>query len=360
MEWTSSHPSPCPKPREGSCFTVTEKAAYIFGGAIHIKNLPVPVESNELWKFDLENHTFKEITCELKPCPRANSSLTNRNGKLYLFGGITEKQGWLGDLWCFDEEEENWKELEANDTILPPIRCMHTLTSINYKDQDSLLLFGGFGPDVQNTSEEDDWEDVEDEDEINQLQKQQEAFKLTRFNDCYMFNVKTKVWQPLHFDITPAKRAAHRLVYLESSKKCLLFGGKGDTARLGDIWEFDVETLTWKQLPNINDLVPRSFHEMCLMPDDGSILIHGGRDNFNGHLSDCFKVKLGNGENGISSEKIDCDVAVGNHMFLTEKNGKIFIFGGSSDFDAEYGECKKFYDELRIGKSDAKKAKMDD
>ena len=73
-----------------------------------------------------------------------------------------------------------------------------------------------------------------------------------------------------------------------------------------------------------------------------------------------IKIKLGQGENGVSSEKIDCDTALGNHMFLAEKDGKIFIFGGSSDFDAEYGECKKFYDELKIGKSSAKKAKMED
>jgi len=359
MEWSSSKPSACPKPREASSFTITKNSVYIFGGAIHINNLPVPVESNELWKFDLKTHTFSEISSDVKPCARANASLTNKNGKLYLFGGITEKQGWLGDLWCFDEENNTWEELDANDNILPPIRCMHTLTAVNYNNEDNLLLFGGFGPDVQNASEE-DWEDVEDEDEINQLQKQQEAFKLTRFNDCYMFNIKSKIWQPLHFDIAPAKRAAHRLVYLENIQKCLLFGGKGDTARLGDLWEFDLATLNWKQLASINELVPRSFHEMCLTHDEKHILVHGGRDNFNGHLSDCFKLSLGDSENGISSEKIDCDVAVGNHMFVAHYNDQIVIFGGSSDFDAEYGECKKFHDELWVGKSTAKKAKMEE
>jgi len=363
MEWTSSKPSSGPKPREASCFTVTETAVYIFGGAIHIKNLPVPVESNELWKFDFETETFTELNADIfsdmKPCPRANASLTSRNGKLYLFGGITEKQGWLGDLWCYDVENASWEESEINDCISPPIRCMHTLTSINYKDQTTLLLFGGFGPDVQDVSEE-DWEDVEENDEIGQLQKEQESFKLTRFNDCYMFNTKTKVWQPLHFDIAPAKRAAHRIVYLESAQKCILFGGKGDTSRLGDLWEFDLATLTWKQLPSVSEIVPRSFHEMCLSSCGRNVMVHGGRDSFNGHLSDCYKLRFGEGENSVSSRKIDCDVAVGNHMFVANKNDKVYIFGGSSEFDAEYGECKNFHDELWVGKSTAKKAKMEE
>lgn len=89
------------------------------------------------------------------------------------------------------------------------------------------------------------------------------------------------------------------------------------------------------------------------------IIVHGGRDNGDQHMSDVYKLKLG-GENGVCSEKIECDVALGNHMFIAARKDQIYIFGGSSDFDREYGECKNFHDTLWIGKSSAKKAKMEE
>ena len=119
-------------------------------------------------------------------------------------------------------------------------------------------------------------------DEINQLQKQQEALTLARFNDMYLFDTKTATWQYLHNDITPDKRCAHRLVYDPTSENCVLFGGRGDSSRLGDLWTFSMKTLTWKALPTIRDLAPRSFHEMYGI--DGKFYVHGGRDMLNNHL----------------------------------------------------------------------------
>jgi len=359
MNWTKISPDVRPKAREASSYCTTPTGVYLFGGAIHDAKIPVPIESAELWKFDFNTETFEEIKVSgSKPCSRANSSLTHCSGKLYLFGGITEKLGWISDLWCFDIETASWKEIVGDaGGVLPANRCMHTLTAVKYNDIDHLILFGGFGPE----SAEADWEDVDEGgDEINQLQKQQEALILARYNDMYLFNTKTGSWQFLHNDIVPEKRCAHRLIYDSSSDSCILFGGKGDGSRLGDIWEFSLKTLSWKPLPSVGAIAPRSFHEMC-GSNEGDFYIHGGRDMFNNHLSDIFQLTVSkSNENGLTNSKLDCSIAVGNHMFFSKFQDRFYIFGGSSEFDAEYGECKVFSNELWCGRSESKKAKMDD
>ena len=64
----------------------------------------------------------------------------------------------------------------------------------------------------------------------------------------------------------------------------MLFGGKGDTVRLGDIWEFSLDSLTWskKDQGEKNKFAPRSFHELATDADTGEIYLHGGRDIFKG------------------------------------------------------------------------------
>ena len=179
-----------------------------------------------------------------------------------------------------------------------------------------MLLVGGFGPckpilshitntggsgtgtSSSKTEEADDWEDCSD-DGLNTASKTQEAFQLTRMNDVFVFDPSSSTWTFITDSdgCRPSKRAAHKMVHLPSTKSCILFGGKGDTTRLSDIWKFDTASYLWNEITPSQDpqnsnlgpqdtlkLTPRSFHEITADIEDNQVFLHGGRDNNDQHI----------------------------------------------------------------------------
>lgn len=375
-----------PSKRDGSCFCQINQKIYIFGGAIFDEKIPVPIEANDFWEFDPVTLKFKQIDCEMGsnwPSTRAHAALTGVEieGKvyIYLFGGITEKSGWLNNFWRFSVDDNKWEQIECD--FMPCNRSMHSLTTTN---KNQILLFGGFGPEPvevkenspdndtsANQGSEGDWEDVDqDEKDLKSAEKQQEALNFTRFNDTYLFNPDTQTWLPLHFESgnVPDRRACHKIVALET--EAVLFGGKGDTTRLNDIWTFNFETLSWSQFvgstdgkdktlealssatapsdslkkPQSNLLIPRSFHEIC--QHNNQVFVQGGRDDANHHLSTIEKIYP-------TYQKLEIDatqsLALGSHMLFTNFKDEFIIFGGSDKFNPEFGSCDVFYNDLWVG-----------
>jgi len=264
---------------------------------------------------------------------------------------LTEKSGWLDDFWALDLEKMTWSEILQRPGELKPCgRSMHELTTVEYNAKSQLLLFGGFGIDPGADTEEDDWEDCDDD--IAQAAANQVAINFTRYNDTYLFDPTTKTWQFLHCEPSPNRRCAHKMVYNPETKKVHLFGGKGDTARLGDIWNFDLKQLSWEQQKSHENVAPRSFHSMCL-GENGTVWVHGGMDMCNEHLSE-LQITTG--------DSIDTSVKLGNHGFFAFAKGKFYLFGGSSNFNGELGYCTTFGKTLHSGKLDnpAKKQKIEE
>jgi len=321
------NPSIKPTKRDGSAYCIFNNKIYIFGGAMFDEKIPIPIESNDFWSFDLGSFEFEQIKGKVGasagacddptatgdtvdamaskwPGTRASSALAGakvgEKNYIYLFGGITEKSGWLDDLWRFDIENCIWKEIDVNviSQYRPSSRSMHSLTTTSRSGEDQILLFGGFGPEPEVLStaadnldisgnQDGDWEDVDgnesDKNDIKTAQASQQAFKLTRFNDTFLFNPASNSWTclvPEDESKVPSRRAAHKIVSLNNEDKnnqnniCILFGGKGDQTRLGDIWKFDVDLLQWNLVQsesdskNKNQITARSFHELCVSKDN--------------------------------------------------------------------------------------------
>ena len=93
------------------------------------------------------------------PCPRAHHTATAIGGEIFIFGGMTpgtgaEAEAYLGDLWAYDVEEEEWRLAEhtvpsgdGDDGMdglavaKPPTpRAGHTATSVANR---FLLVWGG-------------------------------------------------------------------------------------------------------------------------------------------------------------------------------------------------------------------------
>ena len=97
-----------------------------------------------------------------------------------------------------------------------------------------------------------------------------------RVNECYM-GVKsgnTIEWSlmPSNGDL-PCPRASHSMACHEG--KCYIYGGQDDdNSKLGDLWELDIQSNTYCQIPIGDEIVGRSGHTASVY--NGKMYIFGG------------------------------------------------------------------------------------
>jgi len=59
---------------------------------------------------------------------------------MYIFGGVSDTDLTLGDLWKLDLSSNSWTEIKKQSSDQWPIaRCNHSMVTIS----DKILLFGG-------------------------------------------------------------------------------------------------------------------------------------------------------------------------------------------------------------------------
>ena len=75
------------------------------------------------------------------PGPRYGARLACHGGSLYLFGGTRTGGGRLGDFYRFDLQEQTWHRLPSGSGDAPTPRYAHSLLPVG----DALYVFGGGG-----------------------------------------------------------------------------------------------------------------------------------------------------------------------------------------------------------------------
>ena len=106
---------------------------YIFGG---FQN---GIKCSNLYKIELATLTKieKQERNSPWPCNRSNHSAVVNGSCMYTFGGSSDDETRLGDLWKYDTASNVWSEIKIEGA--PIARCNHSLVCIN----SSILLFGG-------------------------------------------------------------------------------------------------------------------------------------------------------------------------------------------------------------------------
>jgi N-acetylneuraminic acid mutarotase len=75
-----------------------------------------------------------------KPSIRASQSAVCHNGKCYIFGGMSDDNIKMNDLWEFDLASENYAQIKLSDVSFQPLpRSGHTASIHNGK----MIIFGG-------------------------------------------------------------------------------------------------------------------------------------------------------------------------------------------------------------------------
>ncbi len=174
--------------------------AILFGG-----NTPAQVGSiypDTTWEYDSTTHLWTDINPTNKPAGRFDHSLTydfDRN-KVILFGGVTKTSCYNNDLWEFDIETKEWKEIIVSG-IKPPKRQEHDMT---YIGNNKAILFGG------------EVDDVGD------------------YNDTWIYDTVAQTWTEYESEIKPQEKSWHSMAYA-GNRNLLLFGG----STVNSTWIFD-------------------------------------------------------------------------------------------------------------------------
>ncbi|GFS50646.1 host cell factor [Nephila pilipes] len=178
--------------------------------------------------------------------------------RLLVFGGMVEYGKYSNELYELAASKWEWKRLKPRSPKNQPPPCPrlgHSFTLIGNK----VYLFGGLANDS--------------DDPKNNIPRY--------LNDLYTLELRatSMMWDIPHYNgQPPPPRESHTAVAYtgknEKHARLIVYGGMSG-CRLGDLWQLDIETMTWSK-PVVQGLspLPRSLHSATLIGH--RMLVFGG------------------------------------------------------------------------------------
>jgi len=121
-----------PSPRRYAGFTTIGTVGYLFGGRSEKQG-----HLNDLFTLDFVSKTWTPVQCSGDiPSPRSNCAMGVLGGKLFLCGGA-DREKILDECYSFDPNLKEWEKLKVAN--FQPRRG-HTVTNVNDK---KVVIFGG-------------------------------------------------------------------------------------------------------------------------------------------------------------------------------------------------------------------------
>ena len=200
-------PATGPAARREHTFTANDGGtiAFLFGGRAKGK----PLE--DLWAFERASNSWQRLTASGGPPARFGHSAAFIDGHLVVFGGQGAGNTFFNDSWAFDPVRGGWTKLApAGGT--PAARYGAGGTRIGT----ALTISHGF----TNTG---------------------------RYDDTWALSSKWSDVSPV-IGPRPIKRCLHRMVYMPTFGRMLLFGGQTDGRPfLGDTWLYNPTKQSWQE-----------------------------------------------------------------------------------------------------------------
>eukprot|EP00960_Hanusia_phi_P058616 763932-Hanusia_phi.AAC.11 len=231
-----------------------------------------------------------------KPPARSyHSAVLSDQIKVIVFGGMG-KQGNLSDCYELNVLEMRWSILFQSGDVRPSARHGHTMTQT--MQGEIAVLFGGAGAGF--------------------------------FNDLFLFDCRTGRWTvPEQHGSPPAPRAFHSTCALDRSSRMFIFGGQNGSANFNDLYDFNMETLTWSFVQTSGILPsPRWGHSAVVQGMDTMIVFGGAGDQFFddvflfSRFGSSWKFAHGPGEAPAGRW--------GHSSFLHGESAAMYVYGGHS------------------------------
>lgn len=208
-----------PHARSGhSAVNIGKSKIVIFGGLVDKRFL------NDITVYDAENKLWFQPECtgsgsdgQVGPSPRAFHVAVAIDCHMFIFGGRSGGKR-LGDFWVLDTDIWQWSELTGFGD-LPSPRDFAAASAIGNQ---KIVMCGG-------------WDGKK------------------WLSDVYLLDTISLEWTELSITGTvPPARCGHTITMVE--KRLLLYGGRGSSGIMGDLWalkglvEEEIETPGWTQL----------------------------------------------------------------------------------------------------------------
>ena len=201
--------------------------------------------------------SWKNMNTSTAPTARAYHAMAydSANGVAVLFGG------WLGnctlgDTWTYNSTTKEWTNVTTS--YGPPARSFHSM--VYDRDHGEMIMFGGWSG--------------------------------TGFlNDTWTYNVTWNDWTRMVQPTPPPVRQQHTMSYDSGHDEVVLFGGKNETAFLGDTWTYNLSTNRWMDKSPPEAPAARLCSALAYDSQNGVSVLFGGADY--DYLCDTWSYDLG-------------------------------------------------------------------
>ncbi|GFY72724.1 host cell factor, partial [Trichonephila inaurata madagascariensis] len=241
-----------PRPRHGHRAVAIKDLMIVFGGGNEgiVDELHVFNTTSNQW-------FIPSVKGDIPPGCAAYGFVCDGT-RLLVFGGMVEYGKYSNELYELAASKWEWKRLKPRSPKNQPPPCPrlgHSFTLIGNK----VYLFGGLANDS--------------DDPKNNIPRY--------LNDLYTLELRatSMMWDIPHYNgQPPPPRESHTAVaYIGKNEKharLIVYGGMSG-CRLGDLWQLDIETMTWSK-PVVQGLspLPRSLHSATLIGH--RMLVFGG------------------------------------------------------------------------------------
>lgn len=207
---------------------------------------------NDLWEFDYEDMQWRELQTTNPPDGRFNTMVTYipRRHELFMFGGFSSRDR-IADTWLLDLETLTWTELHPADSPSP-----RSDSSFSYDpEHDMVILFSGYRND--------------------EVQARQ----------TWVYSFEEENWIELDPENPPLHQYGHYMMYVPETGQHLMYPGhwsvvSGTTTTShgfgGDIWEYRYPENEWIEHPATTTPPGRYWGNVAYDPDENRIVLFGG------------------------------------------------------------------------------------
>lgn len=301
----SNGPSPRMGPR--MVYDPVNERALLFGGSLWDQTSRRYTFYNDMWEYNVESETWRELELSLKPQGRFNHMMAYDpdTRKIVLFGGFSS-QDRIGDTWTFDVETDTWTRMNPEETPAP-----RSDGAFTYDQGNKLfVLFDGYGL-------------IDDHP-----------------NDTWVYNVTADTWTEMNPDSKPKPQYGCYMEYDTVNQEVIMYGGHWSTGGSvhgysDGVWTYDYPTDTWTKVDDATTPPHRYWHNTAYDSDTGKMVVFGGSQGGSNILDDTWLFDYSTTTWERITTEIGPSARMNSAMVYDPDTGKVVLFGGLAEFGEE-------------------------
>lgn len=254
------------------------------------------------------NWSWKRVEALELPSPRVGHSFsaTTNPREFVLFGGANHEEGFLNDVYLYDVDTKLFKSIAAKNSQLqgPCGRYEHVAAVFDIDGAENLFIWGGSG-------------------------------ECGLLNDTWLLNLETLVWRELQLSASPPGRTCHHGYAWAQGKLFMFGGGSANDIPISDtaLWCFDPELRRWSTLACSDHPSMRQGHTFNATDDEKSLVLIGGLDP-KGSYGDVWSFDI----SSVTWSKLTVESdpkwsGRGGHVTVSLFDRSFMVFGGFSKAD---------------------------